>query len=178
MNREDSQLSQRETLDDVIQLAEEKCGKELSRKIAFQWLGGSHPVVRENIVEHIIERVFVDQEHIHPFCDVIAAVPSTILGTDQAQENRSSASSIVSASWNSSTRKGNQSASEPLLALRPLTSFGKSVSGCIIARMDPNRVLQCFDGRAPVSLQDLGLRSELGPRHSCNGQNRRKTVAV
>ena len=111
-------------------------------------------------------------------CDVIAAVPSRILGTDQAQENRSSASSIVSAFWNSSTRKWNQSASGQLLALRPLTSFGKSVSGCIIARIDPNRVLQCFDGRAPVSLQDLGLRPELGPRYSWNGQSRRKTVAA
>jgi hypothetical protein len=58
------------TLDDIIQLAEEKCGKELSHKIAFQWLGPSHPVVSKNIVEHIVSRVFVDDENIFPCVDI------------------------------------------------------------------------------------------------------------
>jgi hypothetical protein len=44
-----------------------------------------------------------------------------------------------------------------MIGSAPPTSFGKSVSGCIIARIDPNRVLQCFDGRAPVSLSGFGL---------------------
>lgn len=68
MNRADFAAFVTRTLDEVIQLAEEKCGKELSRKIAFLWLGRS--VVSENIVEHIVERVFVDEEHIYPCVDI------------------------------------------------------------------------------------------------------------
>ena len=70
MNREDFGAFVAKTLDDVIQLAEEKCGKELSRKIPFRWLGRSHPVVSENIVEHVVSRVFVDDEHIFPCVDI------------------------------------------------------------------------------------------------------------
>jgi len=70
MNREDFAALVARTLDDDIQLAEEKCGKELPRKIAFRWLGRSHPVVSENIVEHIVERVSVDEEHIFPSVDI------------------------------------------------------------------------------------------------------------
>lgn len=70
MNREDFATFVTRMLDDVIQLAEEKCGKELSRKIAFRWLGRSDPVVSENIVEHIVGRVFIDEEHIFPCVDV------------------------------------------------------------------------------------------------------------
>jgi hypothetical protein len=39
MNREDFAAFAAKTLDDVIQLAEEKCGNELPHRIAFQWLG-------------------------------------------------------------------------------------------------------------------------------------------
>jgi hypothetical protein len=70
MNREDFAAFAAKTLDDVIQLAEEKCGNELPHRIAFQWLGLSHPVVSENIVEHIVSRVFVDDEHIFPCVDI------------------------------------------------------------------------------------------------------------
>jgi hypothetical protein len=70
MNREDFAAFVAKTLDDAIQLAEETCGKELSRKIAFQWLGRSHAVVSENIVEHIVSRVFVDDDHIFPCVDM------------------------------------------------------------------------------------------------------------
>src|SRR5579859_5057156 len=70
MNREDFTAFVARTLDDVIQLAEQKCGKGLSRRIAFRWLGKSHPIVSENIVEHIVERVFVDEEHIFPCVDI------------------------------------------------------------------------------------------------------------
>jgi len=69
MNREAFAAFVARTVDDVIQLAEEKCGKALSRKISFQWLG-SHPVVSENIVEHIVKRVFVNEEHIYPCVDI------------------------------------------------------------------------------------------------------------
>jgi len=70
MNREDFAAFTANALNDVIQLAEEKCGNKLPHKIAFQWLGRSHPVVRENIVEHVVSRVFVDDEHIFPCVDI------------------------------------------------------------------------------------------------------------
>jgi hypothetical protein len=70
MNRDDFAAFAAKTLDELIQLAEQKCGHELPRRIAFQWLGQSHPVVRENIVEHIVSRVFVDDEHIFPCVDI------------------------------------------------------------------------------------------------------------
>lgn len=70
MHRKDFATFVARTLDEVIHLAEEKCGKELLHKIAFQRLGGSHPVVSENIVEHIVERVFLDEEHIFPCVDM------------------------------------------------------------------------------------------------------------
>jgi len=70
MNRDDFAAFVATTLEDVIRLAEEKCGEPLSRKIAFRWLGRSHPVVHENIVDHIVERVFVDDEHIFPCVDI------------------------------------------------------------------------------------------------------------
>jgi hypothetical protein len=70
MNREDFTAFVARTLEDVIQLAEQQCGKKLSRKIAFQWLGRSQPVVSDNIIEHIVDRVFVDDEHIYPCVDI------------------------------------------------------------------------------------------------------------
>lgn len=59
-----------EALDEVILIAENKCGKSLPRKCSFRWLGQSYPVVKENIVEHIVQRVFVDEEHIYPCVDL------------------------------------------------------------------------------------------------------------
>lgn len=70
MNREDFASFVARTLEDVIQLAEKKCGKQLPRKVAFQWLGGSHPIVNEDIVECIVGRVFVDEQHIFPCVDI------------------------------------------------------------------------------------------------------------
>ena len=70
MNREDFTAFVARTLEDVIQLAEKQCGKELSRRLAFQWLGRSQPLVTENVVEQIVDRVFVDDEHIYPCVDV------------------------------------------------------------------------------------------------------------
>jgi len=59
-----------QTLEDVIRLAETKCGRALPRRFAFQWLGGSHSVVTESVVEHIAARVYVDEEHIFPCVDI------------------------------------------------------------------------------------------------------------
>jgi hypothetical protein len=70
MNREDFTAFAARTLEDVIQLAEMQCGKQLSRKLALQWLGRSQPLVTENVVEHIVDRVFVDEEHIYPCIDI------------------------------------------------------------------------------------------------------------
>lgn len=70
MNREDFASFVATTLDDVVRLAEAQCGKPLPRRLAFQWLGRSHPVVTDNIVEHIVARVFVDEEHIYPCVDI------------------------------------------------------------------------------------------------------------
>jgi hypothetical protein len=70
MNREDFASVVAKTLEDVIQLAEKNCGKRLPRKIAFQWLGSSHPIVSQDIVECIVGRVFVDEQHIFPCVDI------------------------------------------------------------------------------------------------------------
>jgi hypothetical protein len=59
-----------ETLEAVIQLAERETGKSLPRKIAFRWFTQKSEPIRENIVEHITERVFIDEEHIYPCVDI------------------------------------------------------------------------------------------------------------
>jgi hypothetical protein len=69
MNREEFATFVAKTLEDVILLAEQKAGKTLPRRFAFQWLGSS-PRLTENIVEHIVERVFIDEEHTYPCVDM------------------------------------------------------------------------------------------------------------
>jgi hypothetical protein len=59
-----------EAVEDVIRLAEERCGKPVSRSVAFQWLGSKDEPIRENVVETIVDRVFVDEEHIYPCVDI------------------------------------------------------------------------------------------------------------
>jgi hypothetical protein len=66
MNREEFSTLVSATLENVAQFAELKAGQKLPRKFAFQWSGRSHPRVRENIVEYIVERVFIDEEHVYP----------------------------------------------------------------------------------------------------------------
>ncbi|SRR6185437_2800700 len=56
-------------LEEVIRFAERYTGKTLSRKIAFRWLG-QHEVIREGIIETIVNRVFVDEDHIYPCVDI------------------------------------------------------------------------------------------------------------
>jgi hypothetical protein len=70
MNREEFTTFVARTLDDIVQLAEEKCAKKLTQKIVFRWLGSSHAIVSENIVEHIVARVFVDEDRIYPCVDI------------------------------------------------------------------------------------------------------------
>jgi hypothetical protein len=70
MNRGDFTAIVEKTLEEVVALAEEKAGKKLPRRLAFQWLGKGKPRVTENVVDHIIERVFVDEDHIYPCVDI------------------------------------------------------------------------------------------------------------
>jgi len=59
-----------ETLEEVIRLAEQKCGKALPRLYIFKWLGRTQPLITQNVVEYIVQRVFVDEEHIYPCVDI------------------------------------------------------------------------------------------------------------
>ena len=70
LNREQFSTLVSTVLEDVIQFAEEKAGQKLPRRFAFQWLGRSNPRIRENIVEQIVKRVFIDEEHIYPCVDL------------------------------------------------------------------------------------------------------------
>jgi|SRR5580765_2058131 len=70
MKREEFAAFVGRTIEEVICLAEEKSGKTLQRKYSFRWLGRSHPTVSNNVVEHIVERVFVDEEHLYPCVDI------------------------------------------------------------------------------------------------------------
>jgi hypothetical protein len=70
LDREDFAAFVATTLDEVVRLAEKKCGKPLPRKIAFRWLGATHPVVSEDIVGQIAARIFVDEQHIFPCVDI------------------------------------------------------------------------------------------------------------
>ncbi len=70
MNREEFSTLVSMALEEVVQFAEEKAGQKLPRKFALQWLGFSNPRITENIVEHIVERVFIDENHIYPDVDL------------------------------------------------------------------------------------------------------------
>jgi hypothetical protein len=58
------------SLEEAILLAEETAGRTLPRRVAFQWLGRNHPRVTEGIAEYILERVYVDSDHIRPCVDI------------------------------------------------------------------------------------------------------------
>jgi hypothetical protein len=70
MDRESFAVLVARTLEEVIVLAEETTHKKLPRRFAFQWLGKAHPRVTENIVEHIMQRIYIDSEHIRPCVDI------------------------------------------------------------------------------------------------------------
>jgi len=66
MNREEFSAFVSTALENAIQFAEEKAGQKLPRRFAFLWLDRLNSRVTENIVEEIVKRVFIDEEHIHP----------------------------------------------------------------------------------------------------------------
>jgi hypothetical protein len=70
MDRETFTAFVETTLLQVVKLAEEKANRELSGQLAFQWLGKDKPRITERIAEQIVERVFVDEEHIYPCVDI------------------------------------------------------------------------------------------------------------
>jgi hypothetical protein len=70
MDRETFSTHVAKTLEEVIALAEFKVQKPLSRAVAFQWLGKGQVRVREKVVDYIVQRVFVDSEHIYPCVDI------------------------------------------------------------------------------------------------------------
>lgn len=70
MKREEFAAFGESTIEEVIRLAEEKTGKTLRRRYSFRWLGRSHPIVSDNVIEHIVQRVYVDEEHIYPCVDI------------------------------------------------------------------------------------------------------------
>lgn len=70
MTREEFSTFVSTTLEDVLQFAEEKAGEKLPRKLAFQWLDRSSLRICEGIIEEIVNRVFIDEEHIYPDVDI------------------------------------------------------------------------------------------------------------
>jgi len=70
MTREEFTHFVAKTIEEVICLAEKKCGQTLPRSFAFRWLGQSQPLITKNAIEHIVQRVFVDEEHIYPCVDI------------------------------------------------------------------------------------------------------------
>jgi hypothetical protein len=70
MNREEFTTFVGMALEDAIQFAEEKAEQKLPRSLVFQRFGGSDPRITENIVEQIVQRVFMDEEHASPRVDL------------------------------------------------------------------------------------------------------------
>lgn len=70
MNREEFSTIVSTALEDAVQFAEEKAGRELPRRFAFQWLDRANLRITENITEEIVKRVFIDGEHIYPDVDL------------------------------------------------------------------------------------------------------------
>lgn len=59
-----------QVIQDVVLLAEQQSGKQLPRRLAFQWLGNGHPRITKDIAEYIVQRIYVDSEHIYPCVDI------------------------------------------------------------------------------------------------------------
>lgn len=58
------------TLEEVIKIAEKESGQSLSRKISFRWFSQKDEPIKENIAEHITEKVYIDESHIYPCVDI------------------------------------------------------------------------------------------------------------
>jgi hypothetical protein len=71
MKREVFKQFVEQTIENVIQYAEEKTGRSLSRKIAFGWFFAKESeLVREGIAEYITQRVYIDENNIYPCVDI------------------------------------------------------------------------------------------------------------
>jgi hypothetical protein len=70
MTREEFTAFTEGAIEDALQLAEERVGKQISRNIAFKWLGSEEDPIRDGIVEAIVGRVYQDDEHIYPCVDI------------------------------------------------------------------------------------------------------------
>lgn len=70
MNREEFQRFVEQTIEEVIQSAEIKSGKKLTRKILFRWFSQKTEPVSKNISQHITEKVFIDENNIYPCVDI------------------------------------------------------------------------------------------------------------
>jgi hypothetical protein len=69
MNREDFSTFVAVALEEAVLCAEQKAGQSLPRTLSFRWNDRSERVT-ENIVEHIVDRVFIDEKHIYPDVDL------------------------------------------------------------------------------------------------------------
>jgi hypothetical protein len=58
------------TLEGVLRQAEEYTGKKLPRRIAFCWVAKRSEVFREGIVEEIVRKTYIDEDHIYPCVDI------------------------------------------------------------------------------------------------------------
>ncbi len=71
MKREAFKQFVEQTLENVIQYAEEKTGRLISRKIAFGWFFAKESeLVRQDIAEYITKRVYIDENNIYPCVDI------------------------------------------------------------------------------------------------------------
>jgi hypothetical protein len=63
-----------ETIEDVIQFAEEKCGHPLSRKYVFQELSklktDELPIAQEKVVDYLVSQTWVNEREIYPCYDL------------------------------------------------------------------------------------------------------------
>ena len=58
------------TLESAIQFAETHSGRPLPRRIAFAWMGRKMDPIQSGVIEEIVNRVFVDEDHIYPCVDI------------------------------------------------------------------------------------------------------------
>ena len=69
MTRTDFSKFVEQTLEEAIRLAEQHTGATLPREIVFRWMTQRDPI-HDGIVDVIVNRVFVDDEHIYPVVDI------------------------------------------------------------------------------------------------------------
>jgi hypothetical protein len=70
MTREEFSLFVEATLERAVQFAEQMSGRTLPRNHAFVWMCKDMEPIRQGIVEEIVSKVFVDDEHIFPCVDI------------------------------------------------------------------------------------------------------------